>query len=82
MAGGMQALLQSVEGAEDSESKGAEAIAHAEVSSTRRCCSRRCEQYDAVHCRSPAFRRARGALRDCGFDPDNPPNLTKITETL
>jgi N-acetylmuramic acid 6-phosphate etherase len=31
MAGGMQAVLQSVEGAEDNEEKGAEAIAHAEV---------------------------------------------------
>jgi N-acetylmuramic acid 6-phosphate etherase len=32
MAGGMQAVLQSVEGAEDDEAKGAEAIADAEVS--------------------------------------------------
>jgi N-acetylmuramic acid 6-phosphate etherase len=31
MAGGMQAVLESVEGAEDDEAKGAEAIAHAEV---------------------------------------------------
>lgn len=31
MAGGMQAALESVEGAEDNEAKGAEAIAHAEV---------------------------------------------------
>jgi N-acetylmuramic acid 6-phosphate etherase len=31
MAGGMQAVLRSVEGAEDNEAKGAEAIAHAEV---------------------------------------------------
>src|SRR6266567_5677117 len=31
MAGGMQALLESVEGAEDNEAKGAEAIAQAEV---------------------------------------------------
>jgi N-acetylmuramic acid 6-phosphate etherase len=31
MAGGMQALVQSVEGAEDSEAKGAEAIARAEI---------------------------------------------------
>jgi N-acetylmuramic acid 6-phosphate etherase len=32
MAGGMQAVLESVEGAEDSDAKGAEAIAEAEVS--------------------------------------------------
>ena len=31
MAGGMQAVLQSVEGAEDDEAKGAEAIAGAEI---------------------------------------------------
>src|SRR5258707_15523643 len=31
MAGGMQALVESVEGAEDNEAKGAEAIAQAEV---------------------------------------------------
>ncbi len=31
MAGGMQAVLQSVEGAEDDEAKGAEAIANADV---------------------------------------------------
>src|SRR5258707_5736942 len=31
MAGGMQAVLQSVEGAEDNEAKGAEAIANADV---------------------------------------------------
>jgi glucosamine--fructose-6-phosphate aminotransferase (isomerizing) len=29
----------------------------------------------------PAYATIEQAARDRGFDPDNPPNLTKITET-
>jgi glutamine---fructose-6-phosphate transaminase (isomerizing) len=30
----------------------------------------------------PVYATIEQAARDRGFDPDNPPNLTKITETL
>jgi glutamine---fructose-6-phosphate transaminase (isomerizing) len=30
----------------------------------------------------PAYATIEQAARGRGFDPDNPPNLTKITETL
>lgn len=37
---------------------------------------------DAITMLLPAYAAIERAARDCGFDPDNPPNLTKITETL
>ena len=37
---------------------------------------------DAVTMLLPAYATIEQAARDRGFDPDNPPNLTKITETL
>jgi glucosamine--fructose-6-phosphate aminotransferase (isomerizing) len=37
---------------------------------------------DAITMLLPAYVTIEQAARDCGFDPDNPPNLTKITETL
>ena len=37
---------------------------------------------DAITMLLPAYATIERAARDCGFDPDNPPNLTKITETL
>jgi glucosamine--fructose-6-phosphate aminotransferase (isomerizing) len=37
---------------------------------------------DAITMLLPAYAAVERAARDCGFDPDNPPNLTKITETL
>src|ERR1700682_6294643 len=37
---------------------------------------------DAITMLLPAYLTIEQAARDCGFDPDNPPNLTKITETL
>jgi glutamine---fructose-6-phosphate transaminase (isomerizing) len=37
---------------------------------------------DAITMLLPAYATIEQAARDRGFDPDNPPNLTKITETL
>jgi glucosamine--fructose-6-phosphate aminotransferase (isomerizing) len=37
---------------------------------------------DAITMLLPAYATIERAARDRGFDPDNPPNLTKITETL
>jgi glucosamine--fructose-6-phosphate aminotransferase (isomerizing) len=37
---------------------------------------------DAITMLLPAYAAVEQAARDRGFDPDNPPNLTKITETL
>lgn len=37
---------------------------------------------DAITMLLPAYAVIEQAARDRGFDPDNPPNLTKITETL
>jgi glucosamine--fructose-6-phosphate aminotransferase (isomerizing) len=37
---------------------------------------------DAISMLLPAYASIEQAARDRGFDPDNPPNLTKITETL
>jgi glucosamine--fructose-6-phosphate aminotransferase (isomerizing) len=37
---------------------------------------------DAMTMLLPAYATIEQAARDCGFDPDNPPHLTKITETL
>jgi glucosamine--fructose-6-phosphate aminotransferase (isomerizing) len=37
---------------------------------------------DAITMLLPAYATIEQAARACGFDPDNPPNLTKITETL
>jgi glucosamine--fructose-6-phosphate aminotransferase (isomerizing) len=37
---------------------------------------------DAITMLLPAYTAVEQAARDRGFDPDNPPNLTKITETL
>ena len=37
---------------------------------------------DAITMLLPAYAAMEQAARDCGFDPDNPPNLSKITETL
>jgi glucosamine--fructose-6-phosphate aminotransferase (isomerizing) len=37
---------------------------------------------DAITMLLPAYTTIEQAARDRGFDPDNPPNLTKITETL
>jgi len=37
---------------------------------------------DAITMLLPAYVAIEQAARDCGFDPDNPPSLTKITETL
>lgn len=37
---------------------------------------------DAITMLLPAYAAIEQAARDRGFDPDNPPNLTKITETL
>jgi len=37
---------------------------------------------DAITMLLPAYVAIEQAARDRGFDPDNPPNLTKITETL
>jgi glucosamine--fructose-6-phosphate aminotransferase (isomerizing) len=37
---------------------------------------------DAITMLLPAYATIERAARDAGFDPDNPPNLTKITETL
>jgi len=61
MAGGMQALVESVEGAEDNEAKGAEAIALADVHQHDVVIAV-AAGYDAVHCRSPTFRRSEGAI--------------------
>src|SRR5258708_9675363 len=38
--------------------------------------------FDAIVMLLPAYASIEQAARDRGFDPDNPPNLTKITETL
>jgi glutamine---fructose-6-phosphate transaminase (isomerizing) len=37
---------------------------------------------DAITMLLPAYATVERAARDRGFDPDNPPNLTKITETM
>jgi glucosamine--fructose-6-phosphate aminotransferase (isomerizing) len=37
---------------------------------------------DAITMLLPAYATVEQAARDRGFDPDNPPNLTKITETM
>jgi glucosamine--fructose-6-phosphate aminotransferase (isomerizing) len=37
---------------------------------------------DAITMLLPAYATIEQAARARGFDPDNPPNLTKITETL
>jgi glucosamine--fructose-6-phosphate aminotransferase (isomerizing) len=37
---------------------------------------------DAMTMLLPAYAAIERTARNCGFDPDNPPNLTKITETL
>jgi glucosamine--fructose-6-phosphate aminotransferase (isomerizing) len=37
---------------------------------------------DAITMLLPAYATLEQAARDRGFDPDNPPNLTKITETM
>ncbi len=37
---------------------------------------------DAIAMLLPAYVAIEKAARDCGLDPDNPPHLTKITETL
>jgi glucosamine--fructose-6-phosphate aminotransferase (isomerizing) len=37
---------------------------------------------DAITMLLPAYAAVEQAARERGFDPDNPPNLTKITETL
>ena len=37
---------------------------------------------DAITMLLPAYAAVEQAARDRGFDPDNPPNLTKITETM
>jgi glucosamine--fructose-6-phosphate aminotransferase (isomerizing) len=37
---------------------------------------------DAITMLLPAYATIEKAARHRGFDPDNPPNLTKITETL
>jgi glucosamine--fructose-6-phosphate aminotransferase (isomerizing) len=37
---------------------------------------------DAMTMLLPAYATIEQAARECGFDPDNPPNLSKITETL
>jgi glutamine---fructose-6-phosphate transaminase (isomerizing) len=37
---------------------------------------------DAITMLLPAYATIEQAARGRGFDPDNPPNLTKITETL
>jgi len=37
---------------------------------------------DAITMLLPAYATIEQAARVCGFDPDNPPNLSKITETI
>jgi glucosamine--fructose-6-phosphate aminotransferase (isomerizing) len=37
---------------------------------------------DAITMLVPAYRMIEQAARACGFDPDHPPSLTKITETF
>jgi glucosamine--fructose-6-phosphate aminotransferase (isomerizing) len=37
---------------------------------------------DAITMLLPAYAAIERAASDLGFDPDNPPNLTKITETM
>ena len=37
---------------------------------------------DAITMLLPAYATIEQAARDRGFDPDNPPNLSKITETM
>jgi glucosamine--fructose-6-phosphate aminotransferase (isomerizing) len=37
---------------------------------------------DAITMLLPAYATIEQAARDCGFDPDNPPNLSKITDTM
>jgi glucosamine--fructose-6-phosphate aminotransferase (isomerizing) len=37
---------------------------------------------DAITQLIPAYRMIEQRARSCGYDPDHPPRLTKITETL
>ena len=66
MAGGLDALIRSAEGAEDNEAAGAQAMADAKIGAERRR-HRHCgERHDAVHDRRPAGGERRGRGDDRG----------------